>query len=110
MPEGKLTELEHYKLTSREMELSAMAEKEARMMELQRNANLTIELAEREILSLKSERANAILRKSSLFKEIGQRLEAVGDVDSWDARLDPKNPEKSILIWKEALNDGLASN
>ena len=104
MPEGKMTELEHYQLLARDMELKALAEKEARMLEVQKNAHLLLEVTGKELLALKSERANAFLNRSAVFSKIGERLEAVGEVgevDSWQARMDHKNPENSVLIWPD---------
>lgn len=110
MPEAKLTELEHFQLTAKVMELQAIEEKGARMMEMRKNAELTLEVTARELNSIQTEKAAAILLRTSIFEKIGKRVKATGSVDTWEANMDHKNPKNSKLIWPEKENEGSGEN
>ena len=101
MPEAKLTELEHFQLTAKYMEIQALQEKQARMVEIRKNAEMAMQMAEGEFNSSKKELAEAFLLKDSIMNKIGKRVKAVGKVETWTANMDHKQPKKSKLTWPE---------
>ena len=101
MPEAKLTELEHFQLTSKVMEITALQEKQARMMEIRKNAEMAMQIAEGEFNSAKKELAEAYLLKDSILSKIGKRVKAVGKVETWTANMNHKQPKKSVLTWPD---------
>ena len=105
MPEAKLTELEHFQLTAKYMEITALQEKQARMVEIRKNAEMATQMAEREFNSSKKELAEAFLLKDSIMNKIGKRVKAVGKVETWTATMDHKQPKNSILTWLKDKNE-----
>ena len=105
MPEAKLTELEHFQLTAKYMEITALQEKQARMIEIRKNAEMAMQMAEGEFNSSKKELAEAFLLKDSIMNKIGKRVKAVGKVETWTATMDHKQPKNSILTWLKDKNE-----
>ena len=105
MPKAKLTELEHFQLIAKYMEIQALEEKLARMQEIRKNAEMTIEVTGREFALAKQEQAAAILLKDSLFEKIAKRVKATGTIDEWNANMDHKNPKKSEFTWPEKTEE-----
>jgi len=105
MPEAKLTELEHFQLTAKYMEIQALQEKQARMVEIRKNAEMAMQMAEGEFNSSKKELAEAFLLKDSIMNKIGKRVKAVGKVETWTATMDHKQPKNSILTWLKDKNE-----
>ena len=99
MPKEKLTKLEHYELLAREMKIMALAEKGARMKEVQKNAHLLMELTAKEMQALKAENIEAVLDRTAVITAIGTRLGATGKPESWRVGLDQKKPEASTIEW-----------
>ena len=105
MPKAQLTEIEYYRVHVAELKQLLLLEKEARMREMQKNANLVLEITAKEIVLIGKEKESMQSSRTILFMEIGERLEATGKTSSWKVSMNHDTPTLSTLSWPEDKNE-----
>jgi len=105
MPKAQLTDIEYYRVHVAEMNRLLVLEKEARMREMQKNANLVLEITAREIGQIEKEKEAMESSRTILFMEIGKRLEATGKPSTWIVNINHETPTLSTLSWPEDKNE-----
>jgi len=105
MPKAQLTDIEYYRVHVAELKQLLLLEKEARMREMQKNANMVLEITAKEIVLIGKEKESMQSSRTILFMEIGERLEATGKTSSWKVSMNHDTPTLSTLSWPEDKNE-----
>lgn len=104
MPEGKLSKLEHFELTSKLLLIEKLVQEENALKVEQQALQLRFGIVENRLQQIPGARADAILMRDSVVTKIGKRLKASGQQKDWTIHVED-DPADSRMAWPEDESD-----